>query len=100
MAKSTSRSTRRRSPGEGTVYRRKDRGGWRGEMTWTDPDGASHRRDVPTSFEVGEWVAMDDIVPNWLMPDGSRGEMRWVALYRVVAGKIVSLQLFPGPRPG
>ncbi len=56
--------------------------------------------DVPTSFEVGEWVAMDDIVPNWLMPDGSRAEMRWVALYRVVAGKIVSLQLFPGPRPG
>lgn len=55
--------------------------------------------DIPASFEVGEWVAMHDVVPGWRMPDGSRGEMQWVALYRVVAGKIVSLQLFPGPRP-
>ncbi len=55
--------------------------------------------DVPTSFEAGEWVAMHDIVPNWLMPDGSHGEMQWVALYHVVDDKIVSLQLFPGSRP-
>ena len=38
--------TRRRSPREGTVYRRKDRPGWRGRITWTDPDGTRHARVV------------------------------------------------------
>lgn len=46
MAKSTGRTARRRSAREGTVYRRADRPGWRGEITWTDPDGQKRRRVV------------------------------------------------------
>jgi hypothetical protein len=51
MAKSTARGTRRRSAaarrrsaGEGSVY--PYRGGHRGAVTWTDPDGTRHRRTV------------------------------------------------------
>src|SRR4051794_24049186 len=44
MPKSTARSDRRRSPGEGTVY--PFRGGHRGALTWTDPDGTRHKRTV------------------------------------------------------
>ena len=45
MAKSTaSTKVRRRSAGEGTVY--PFRGGHRGAITWTDPDGTRHRRTV------------------------------------------------------
>lgn len=47
MAKSTAPSTRRRSAREGTVFRRKDgHSGWRGRITWTDPDGTRHVRVV------------------------------------------------------
>jgi uncharacterized protein (TIGR02246 family) len=48
----------------------------------------------PTVFHVGEWVAIHDIVPNWRVGDGPEHEMQWVALYRVVNGKIWQLQLF------
>ncbi len=34
-----------RSAGEGSIYASPD-GGWRGAMTWTDPDGTRHRRMV------------------------------------------------------
>ena len=34
MAKSTGRSSQRRSPREGTTYQRRDRPGWRGELVW------------------------------------------------------------------
>jgi hypothetical protein len=51
--------------------------------------------DWPDIFQVGEWVAVHDVVPNWKFGDapGER-EMQWVALYRVVNGKIKQLQLF------
>ena len=39
-------------------------------------------------FHVGEWVAIHDIVPNWRVGGGPEHEMQWVALYRVVNGKI------------
>lgn len=55
MAKSTAtRSTRRRSPGEGSVYRNGVR--WRGAVTWTEPDGTRQRRIVSaaTSDEARE----------------------------------------------
>src|SRR5919106_1334645 len=38
------RHRRRRSAGEGSVYETAD--GWRGALTWTDPDGTRHRRMV------------------------------------------------------
>lgn len=51
----TSRSQRRRSPGEGSVYETSD-GRWRGAVTWTEPDGLRHRRTVAgrTSAETRE----------------------------------------------
>ena len=52
------------------------------------------RVDVPTLFRVGEWVAMHDVVPNWRVGEDTEREMQWVALYRVVNGKIKRLQLF------
>ncbi len=52
MVQSTARKTRRRSAGEGSVYRNGNR--WTGAVTWTDPDGTRHRRTVsgPTSEDV------------------------------------------------
>jgi integrase len=44
MPKSTARSDRRRSPGEGTIY--PFRGGHRGALTWTEPDGTRRKRTV------------------------------------------------------
>ena len=44
MANATARKTRRRSAGEGSVY--PFRGGHRGAVTWTDPDGTRRRRVV------------------------------------------------------
>ena len=52
------------------------------------------RVERPVVFHVGEWVAIHDIVPNWRVGDGPEHEMQWVALYRVVNGKIQRLQLF------
>jgi integrase len=46
MAESTAKTERRRSPGEGSVYETKDRRGWRGAVTWTEPDGRRRRRVV------------------------------------------------------
>ncbi len=45
MAKSTATKSRRRSRGEGSVYRSAD-GRWRGAATWTEPDGTRRRRVV------------------------------------------------------
>jgi integrase len=44
MPKSTARPSRRRSAGEGSVYRTGAR--WRGAVTWTEPDGRRSRRVV------------------------------------------------------
>jgi integrase len=48
------RRTRRRSAGEGSVYRNGNR--WRGAVTWTLPDGSRERRVVsaPTAIEARE----------------------------------------------
>jgi integrase len=46
MTESTAKTERRRSPGEGSVYETKDRRGWRGAVTWTEPDGRRRRRVV------------------------------------------------------
>lgn len=61
MAKSTGGSTRRRSPREGTVYRRKDRPGWRGEIVWHDPDGTRHRRIVAGATSQEARDRLDDL---------------------------------------
>jgi hypothetical protein len=51
--------------------------------------------DWPDIFQVGEWVAVHDVVPNWTFTDApGQREMKWVALYRVVNGKIQRFQLF------
>ncbi|MBF6605708.1 MAG: site-specific integrase [Chloroflexi bacterium] len=52
MTESTARRTRRRSAGEGSVYRQGTR--WRGAVTWTEPDGTRSRRIVsaPTAAEA------------------------------------------------
>jgi integrase len=54
MPESTARKVRRRSAGEGSVYRNGKR--WSGAVTWTDPDGTRHRRIVTgqTSDEARE----------------------------------------------
>jgi len=52
MPKFTAKSDRRRSPGEGTVYRH--RSGHRGALTWTEPDGTRCKRlaSARTSAEI------------------------------------------------
>lgn len=50
--------------------------------------------DVPAAIQVGQWVMVHSIVPDWAMADGSRGEMQWVELYQVVDDKIQRVQLF------
>ena len=59
MPKSTARGDRRRSPGEGSIY--PYRGGHRGAVSWTDPDGTRRRRVVTgrTSAEARE--KLDDL---------------------------------------
>lgn len=59
MTKSTAAKVRRRSAGEGSVYRNGER--WRGAVTWTEPDGTRHRRIVTgaTSDEARE--KLDDL---------------------------------------
>jgi integrase len=45
MGNATAPKRRRRSAGEGSVYRGTD-GRWRGAVTWTEPDGRRRRRTV------------------------------------------------------
>jgi uncharacterized protein (TIGR02246 family) len=51
------------------------------------------RAEYAAVISVGQWVAVHDIVPNWRRSDGSIGRMEWLALYRVVDGKITELRL-------
>ncbi len=55
MASYPTRRSRHRSAGEGSIYQSPD-GGWRGAITWTEPDGSRHRRQVRgrTSAETRE----------------------------------------------
>jgi integrase len=57
MVKSTAR---RRSAREGTVYERKDRPGWRGEITWTDATGKRRRKVVSGATSEEARDRLDD----------------------------------------
>ncbi len=46
MEKSSARRERRRSPGEGSVYKVDGGRRWRGAATWTEPDGTQRKRIV------------------------------------------------------
>ena len=59
MAQSTARPTRRRSAGEGSVYRKGTR--WRGAVTWTEPDGTRHRRIVSGATAAEARDKLDDL---------------------------------------
>jgi uncharacterized protein (TIGR02246 family) len=50
--------------------------------------------DVPMAFQVGDWVAIHTIVPDWVMRDGSRREMQWIEVFHVVGGKIQRVHLY------
>ena len=52
--------TRSRSAGEGSVYRTTD-GRWRGAVTWTEPDGARHRRTVSGSTALEARTRLDEL---------------------------------------
>jgi integrase len=56
---STARKERRRSGGEGSVYETAE--GWRGAMTWTDDDGARHRRVVRGTTSQGARDKLDEL---------------------------------------
>ncbi len=45
----SSGKARRRANGEGSIY--PYRGGWRGAVTWTDPDGTRHRKVVSAKLK-------------------------------------------------
>jgi integrase len=66
MAQSTARRARRRSPGEGSVYKVDGGRRWRGAVTWTEPDGTRRRRVVsaPTAAEARERL---DVLRRGLM---------------------------------
>ena len=59
MPKSTAKSDRRRSPGEGTVY--PFRGGHRGALTWTEPDGTRRKRIVSGRTSAEARDKLDDL---------------------------------------
>jgi integrase len=59
MPESTARRSRRRSAGEGSVYRRGD--GWRGAVTWTEPSGSRHRRTVSGRTQAEARQKLDDL---------------------------------------
>lgn len=52
------------------------------------------RAEYRALIEVGEWVAVHDVVPNWQMRDGPEQAMQWLAVYRVVDNKIKELRLY------
>lgn len=55
----TQPTKRRRSPGEGSVYRAQD--GWRGAVSWTDPDGRRHRRVVRGATAAEARAKLDEL---------------------------------------
>ncbi len=59
MPDSTARKARRRSAGEGSVYRNGDR--WRGAITWTDPAGTRHRRTVTGRTAESARAKLDEL---------------------------------------
>jgi len=61
MNESNAKTDRRRSPGEGSVYETKDRRGWRGAVTWTEPDGRRRRRVVSGDTSKAVRDKLDDL---------------------------------------
>ena len=60
MEKSTAgRRERRRSPGEGSVYRVDGSRRWKGAVTWTEPDGTRRRRVVSGHTQAEARAAVD-----------------------------------------
>src|SRR5450759_5583750 len=55
----TARKERRRSGGEGSVYETAE--GWRGALTWTDDEGARHRRVVRATTSQAARDKLDDL---------------------------------------
>jgi integrase len=55
----TARKERRRSNGEGSVYETSE--GWRGALTWTDDDGARHRRVVRGATSAAARDKLDEL---------------------------------------
>lgn len=89
MPKSTARPARRRSAGEGSVYRNGDR--WRGAVTWTDTDGTRSRRIVsaPTAAEARDKLdgLRRDLQLGTLAPAGPTRTVSayltdWIELHR------------------
>jgi hypothetical protein len=52
------------------------------------------RAELPAVINVGEWVALHSVVPEWRLRDGSVEERQWIEVYRVVDGKIKELRLY------
>jgi uncharacterized protein (TIGR02246 family) len=52
------------------------------------------RAEYLAPIEVGEWVALICVVPNWRMPDGAVQEMKWLEVLHVAGGKIKELRLY------
>ena len=50
--------------------------------------------EYPIVIEVGEWVAVHCVSPNWRVGDGPPGEKQWIELYHIGNGKIDRVQLF------
>jgi integrase len=59
MGNATAPTRRRRSPGEGSVYRNGNR--WRGALTWTNPDGSRERRLVSGATAVDARRKLDEL---------------------------------------
>jgi uncharacterized protein (TIGR02246 family) len=50
------------------------------------------RCEYQDPIEVGPWVAVLSVVPNWRI-DGQPQEMRWLEVFHVIEGKIKELRL-------
>src|SRR5688500_1041792 len=59
MTDVTARKTRRRSRGEGSVYRNGNR--WRGALTWINPDGSRERRVVSGTTAADARQKLDEL---------------------------------------
>jgi uncharacterized protein (TIGR02246 family) len=50
------------------------------------------RCEYQDPIEVGPWVAVLSVVPNWPI-DGVEQEMRWLEVFRVVDGKVKEFRI-------
>jgi hypothetical protein len=99
MPKSTARPGQRRSPREGSTFKRKDRPGWRGELVW---DGNRHlvsgstqqeardrlddlRRELRRGMRPTATGTVAEYLVGWL--EGQRGAVR-PSTFRTTAGYV------------